>query len=77
MQHTANMNNRDLICSGHKVSNHLMSADDLEWCVKFSGVIAQDENGRWYHTKITARDRATRNSFWNPDTGPWRKGVNY
>lgn len=76
MRHTANMDVRSLICSGHKVSNNHMTAADIEWAMKHS-VIAQDQNGRWYHTGITARDRKVRENFWNPDTGPWRKGVNY
>jgi hypothetical protein len=42
-----------------------------------SNVIQQDQHGRWYHTLITDRDRKVRQNYWNPDTGPWRKGVNY
>jgi hypothetical protein len=76
MMHTANMNNRDLICCGHRVPNSYMSADDLAWAAK-SNVIQQDANGNWFHTMITDRDRKSRQNYWNPDTGPWRKGVNY
>ena len=76
MIHTANMGVRDLICCGHKVSDNKMSNEDRAWALK-SNVIKQDENGRWYHTLITDRDRNYRENIWNPDTGPWRKGVNY
>ena len=76
MRHSANMNNKSLICSGFKVSHAKMSADDLVWAGK-SEVIKQDANGYWYHSLITERDRAYRRNYWNPDTGPWRKGVNY
>lgn len=76
MRHTANMGPRDLICCGHKVSDHAMSADDRAWAAK-SSVIQQDQTGRWYHTGITARDHKYREDAWSPDTGPWRKGVNY
>ncbi|MEI9428719.1 hypothetical protein [Mesorhizobium sp. Cs1299R1N3] len=82
MQHVANMDNRSLICSGFRVADNYMSDDDRAWAtapLKDGGpsVIAKDEKGRWYHTKITDRDRKSRASYWNPDTGPWRKGVNY
>jgi hypothetical protein len=76
MQHVANMSLRSLICSGHKVADSRMTDADREWAAN-SNVIRQDESGRWYHTKITDRDRAYRRDYWNPDTGPWRKGVNY
>ena len=76
MQHVANMNVRNLICSGHKVSDNQMSEADRAWAMN-SKVIQQDNNGRWYHTMITDRDRKARVNYWNPDTGPWRKGVNY
>lgn len=76
MQHVANMNARNLICTGYRVPNACMSADDLAWAGE-SNVIQQDEHGRWYHTMITDRDRKSRQNYWNPDTGPWRKGVNY
>ena len=76
MKHTANMNNRDLICCGHKVSDQHMTDADREWATK-SNVIRQDQHGRWFHTMITDRDRKVRQNYWNPDTGPWRKGVNY
>ena len=76
MQHSANLGNKDLICCGHKVCNHFMSAQDLDWARKHPS-IQQDQDGRWYHTGITERDRQYRNNYWNPDTGPWRKGVNY
>lgn len=75
MLHKSAMNNRDLICSGHKVGQSYMSADDLAWAAK-SAVIQQDVNGNWYHTLITDRDRKVRDSFWQPDTGPFIKGVN-
>lgn len=76
MQHSANMNNRDLICCGHKVPDRCMTEDDRAWAAG-SRVIQQDTNGSWFHTLITARDRKIRQNYWNPDTGPWRKGVNY
>lgn len=76
MRHTANMGTRDLICSGHKVSDKFMTDDDRAWALK-SNVIRQDQDGRWFHTLITDRDRKIRQNYWNPDTGPWRKGVNY
>ena len=75
-KHVANMNNRDLICSGHRVADKDMSAEDRAWA-EASMTIEKDANGRWYHTLITDRDRHVRASCWNPDTGPWRKGVNY
>ena len=68
MQHSANMNNQSLICSGYKVPNASMSEADLAWANKFT-VIQQDENGSWYHTGITDRDRKFRQSYWKPDTG--------
>jgi hypothetical protein len=70
------MDVRSLICSGFKIPNSQMSASDLDWAMQ-SAVIQQDNNGYWYHTKITDRDRKVRQNFWNPDTGPWRKGINY
>jgi len=76
MMHTANMGARDLICSGHKVSDRNMTEADRAWAME-SAVIRQDNNGRWFHIKITDRDRKYRADAWNPDTGPWRKGVNY
>lgn len=76
MKHVANMNNRDLICCGHRVSDQCMSDDDRAWA-SASKVIAQDNHGRWFHTMITDRDRKYRENYWNPDTGPWRKGLNY
>jgi len=76
MMHSANMDARSLICSGHKVSDQNMTDEDRAWAMK-NDVIAQDNHGRWFHTKITDRDRKVRQNFWNPDTGPWRKGVNY
>jgi hypothetical protein len=76
MQHVANMTTRNLICSGHKVSDQHMTDADRTWAMQ-SNVIRQDNNGRWYHTGITERDRKCRRDYWNPDTGPWRKGVNY
>jgi hypothetical protein len=76
MQHVSAMNNKNLICSGHRVSNDRMSAEDLVWANNHP-TIQQDEHGRWFHTMITERDRKFRRDYWNPDTGPWRKGVNY
>lgn len=76
MQHVANMNNRSLICSGHKVPDSRMTDADRAWAME-SNVIRQDNNGCWTHTLITERDRKYRQNYWNPDTGPWRKGVNY
>lgn len=76
MLHSAHMSNKDRICSGFRVANNAMSTDDLAWAIKHN-VIQQDQNGYWYHTLITDRDRKVRQNFWNPDTGPWRKGVNY
>ena len=76
MRHTANMDVRNLICCGYKVSNSHMTEADIKWATE-SNVIAQDQHGRWFHTSITERDRKFRQSYWNPDTGPWRKGVNY
>lgn len=77
MQHVANMNNKNLICSGHKVHDRYMSEEDRAWAEKFSNVIRMDNQNRWFHINITDRDRKFRDSYWNPDTGPWRKGVNY
>lgn len=76
MMHSANMNNQSLICSGFRVPNSSMSDADLNWAMK-SDVIQQDQHGNWFHTLITDRDRKSRQNYWNPDTGPWRKGVNY
>lgn len=52
MLHKAHMGNRDLICSGHKVSDKFMTDDDRAWALK-SNVIRQDQDGRWFHTLIT------------------------
>lgn len=71
MQHVANMNNKNLICCGHKVPNNCMSAEDLVWAAN-SSVIQQDKNGSWYHTMITDRDRKYRQNMWKPDTGKER-----
>lgn len=68
MQHKAHMNNKNLICSGYKVANDKMSEGDLVWA-KESSVIKQDENGQWFHSLITDRDRKYRQSYWKPDTG--------
>ena len=76
MRHISAMNSRDLICSGHRVADRDMSAEDRAWA-RESSVIALDNGGRWFHTLITERDRKARSNYWNPDTGPWRKGVNY
>lgn len=76
MQHVANMNNRSLICSGHKVPDRFMTEADRAWAMS-SNVIRQGNDGVWFHTLITERDRNARRDYWNPDTGPWRKGVNY
>lgn len=76
MRHIANMDVRSLICCGHRVNDAHMSEADRQWARQGS-IIQQDEAGRWYHTGITARDRKIRVNAWNPDTGPWRKGVNY
>lgn len=76
MKHSANMGNRDLICCGHKVNDKYMTEADRAWAMS-STVIQKDNAGRWFHTGITARDRQYRANSWNPDTGPWRKGVNY
>jgi hypothetical protein len=76
MLHVSAMNNRDLICSGFRVVDNVMSDDDRTWALA-STVIAKDDSGRWFHTLITNRDRQQRADYWCPDTGPWRKGVNY
>jgi len=76
MQHIANMNNRSLICSGHKVPDRNMTEADRAWATAGT-VIKQDANGAWFHTGITDRDRKARRDYWNPDTGPHRKGVTY
>jgi hypothetical protein len=76
MLHKAHMTNRDLICSGYKVSDRDMTDADRAWAMQ-GDVIRQDNAGQWFHTLITDRDRKARRDFWNPDTGPWRKGVNY
>jgi hypothetical protein len=76
MKHTAHMNNRDLICCGHRVHDRNMTDADRSWAMQ-SKSIQKDNHGQWFHTLITDRDRKSRQDFWNPDTGPWRKGVNY
>lgn len=76
MQHVANMDNRSLICSGHKVADRFMTDADRAWAMS-SNVIRQDNSGVWFHTLITDRDRKGRQNYWNPDTGPHRKGVTY
>jgi len=76
MMHVAHMNNRSLICSGHKVHDRYMNDADRAWAME-STVIRQNNAGEWFHTLITDRDRRDRANYWNPDTGPWRKGVNY
>lgn len=76
MIHMANRDNIGLILTGKPVNNSDMSESDLDWAM-VSDVIKQDNRGRWYHSGITKADRARVENFWDPDTGPWRKGVNY
>lgn len=76
MIHVANRDNIGLILTGKLVDNSRMSQADLDWAMK-DDVIRQDNQGRWYHSGITQRDKDRVADFWDADTGPWRKGVNY
>lgn len=76
MRHSANMSVRDSLACGLRVSQSSMSQDDIDF-VKSHDCFVYDK-GQWFNSNLnTKRDRDFRDSMWNPDTGPWRKGVNY
>ena len=68
MQHTANMDARNLLACGKKVHKQHMSEEDIAFVNAHPKIFHQDKHGAWFNVNLQSdKDRKFRESLWDDE----------